>query len=59
MERSVEKPGRPCQSAAKAVNVAREDITEQRPGRESERPIVAEKRVTTVEQRGLTEDMFV
>ena len=28
-------------------------------GRESERPIVAKKRVTTVEPRGLTEDRLV
>ena len=28
-------------------------------GRESERPIVAEKRVTTVERRGLTENTLM
>jgi len=44
VERSAEEPGRPWRVEAEATNAAREYITAQRPGRESERPIVAEKR---------------
>ena len=44
MERSAEEPGRPCRVEAEATNVPREYITAGRPGRESERPIGAEKR---------------
>lgn len=43
VERSVEEPGRPCREEAQATNRRREDITGAWPGRESERPIVAEK----------------
>jgi hypothetical protein len=43
VDRSVEKPGRPCRVAAQAVNIPRKDITEERPCRETERPIVAKK----------------
>ena len=38
-------------------NAAREDITARRSARQSERPIVAVKRLTLAEPRGLTEDM--
>ena len=44
VERSVEEPGRPCRVGANATNAPREYITVARPGRESERPIVAKKR---------------
>jgi hypothetical protein len=44
VDRSVEEPGRPCREEAKVTNARREDITVERPGRESERPIVAWKR---------------
>ena len=44
MERSVKEPGRPCGVGAKATNAPEKDITVERPGRESERPIVAKKR---------------
>ena len=37
-------------------NAAREDITARRSARQSERPIVARKRLITVEPRGLAED---
>jgi len=43
-DRAVEEPGRPCQVEARATNAPRENITAVRPGRESERPIVAKKR---------------
>ena len=43
MERSVEEPGRPGRVAEETANVLREDITEERLCRESERPIVAKK----------------
>jgi hypothetical protein len=39
VDRSVEKPGRPCRVTAQTVNVPREDITEERPCRETERPV--------------------
>ena len=55
MERSAEEPGRSCWVEAKATKAKRKDITVAQPSRESERPIVAKKRVTTVERRGLTE----
>ena len=38
------------------ANAARESITERNQAWESERPIVAEKRVTTVEPRGRNGD---
>ena len=44
VERSAEEPGRPCRVGAEAANAPREYITAERPGRESERPIVAKKR---------------
>ena len=44
MERSAEEPGRPCREEAEATNAQREYITAERLVRESERPIVAEKR---------------
>ena len=43
MDRSVEKPGRPCRVAVEAVNVPREDITGEWPCRETEGLIVAQK----------------
>jgi hypothetical protein len=44
VERSAEEPGRPCRAGANATNPPREYITVARPGRESERPILAKKR---------------
>ena len=44
MDRAAEEHGSPCGVGAKATNELWEDITAARPGRESERPIVAEKR---------------
>ena len=38
-----QEPGRSCRVEAKATNALREDITEERRGRKSERPIVAKK----------------
>ena len=40
------------------LDARREDITAAWPRRESEGPIVAKKRLITVEPRGLTVDMF-
>ena len=59
MERLAEEPGRPCRVGANATNAPREYITVARSGRESERPIVAKKRVTPVERRGLAESMIL
>ena len=39
-----------------SLDAARENITWWRPGRESDRPIVAKKRVMTVERRGRSGD---
>ena len=44
VERSAEEPGRPCRAEAEATNGPWKYITAGRPGRESERPKVAEKR---------------
>ena len=44
VERSAEEPGRPCRAEAEATSAPWEYITAGRPGRESERPILAEKR---------------
>jgi hypothetical protein len=43
VDRSVEKPGIPGRVAVRVVNVPREDITEEWPWRETERPVVAKK----------------
>ena len=51
-DRSVEEPGRPGGAEGKALDAAGEDITLGWPGRESDRPIVAKKRVMIVEPRG-------
>ena len=60
-DRSVEEPGRPGRAGDGEPDPGgpREYITEGGPGRESERPIVAWKRVTTVERRGLTETLLM
>src|SRR5215475_12007619 len=57
--RSVEDPGRPGRAGKGNQNQRPEGIHNRGngPGRESERPIVARKRVTTVERRGLTESI--
>src|SRR5262249_60931667 len=59
-ERSVEEPGRPGRAGKGQPDPKRpEGIHNQGsgPGRESERLIVARKRVMTVERRGLTESI--
>ena len=50
--------GDPAGRERKRPTAWRESITANGPGRESERPIVARKRVTPVERRGLTGNMF-
>src|SRR5450759_1735337 len=57
VNRSVEEPGRPGGMGAKP-NCAWESITAYGFRWESERLIVAEKRVMTVERRGLAEEMW-
>ncbi len=60
VDRSVEEPGRPGGVGINRVrpNAVGEDITPRSgPERESDRPIVAAKRVTTVERRGLNGSM--
>jgi len=59
VKRSVEEPGRPKGVGKKKSNSARESITLSWPLRESDRLIVAGKRVTTVERRGLNEDVLM
>jgi hypothetical protein len=44
VDRLAEEPGRPCRVGANATNAPRKYITVARPGRESERPILAKKR---------------
>ena len=45
--------------AERKENSDREDITCRGTGRESDRPIVAGKRVTTVERRGLSREVLL
>ena len=62
MDRSVEGPGRPVGMGMKRVcpNAPRgRHNCGGGPVRESERPIVAKKRVTTVERRGRDESMLL
>jgi hypothetical protein len=60
VDRSVEEPGRPCRVGAKATNARWEDITA---GTALQGVGEAHREqgsgVTPVEQRGLTENMFV
>jgi len=59
VDRSVEEPGRPDGEEAVPTVSRVKGINNRHigPGRESDRPIVAGKRLTTVERRGLTGNM--